>query len=80
MRPATYTVHEAKTQLSRLLEKASKGQEVIIARDRTPVAKLIAIDSPRKHRRPGRLKGKITLKPSFFKPMSRRELKNWGLQ
>jgi prevent-host-death family protein len=38
-----YTVHQAKTNLSRLLEEASSGEEVIIARDKVPVAKLVPI-------------------------------------
>ena len=39
----TYTVHQAKTNLSKLLKEAEAGQEVIIARGKVPVAKLVAI-------------------------------------
>jgi len=59
-----YTVHQAKTNLSRLIEEAEKGNEVVIARGKTPVAKLVAIGQ--KERTPGRFKDRITIKPSFF--------------
>jgi len=40
-----YTVHQAKTHLSRLLKEAEAGQEVIVVRGTKPVAKIVAIDS-----------------------------------
>ena len=46
------TIHHAKTNLSRLIEKASEGEEVIIARGSKPVAKLIAVGEVGK-RQPG---------------------------
>src|SRR4029077_10592634 len=52
-----YTVHQAKTNLSRLLEEASAGKEVIIARGKEPVAKLVAIGTTRVKRQPGKLAG-----------------------
>ncbi len=73
-----YTVHQAKTNLSRLLEEAEKGREVVIARGRTPVAKLVAIGRGHKRRTPGKLKDRIIIKPSFFEPMTAAELKDWG--
>jgi prevent-host-death family protein len=75
-----YTVHQAKTNLSRLLEEAAKGKEVVIARGRTPVAKLVAIGRGHKQRTPGKFKERITIKPSFFEPMTTAELKQWGLE
>ncbi len=75
-----YTVHEAKTNLSKLLRKAANGEEVIIARGKKPIAKLVALESPRKKRVPGRLKGKIHLHPSFFDPMTKEELAEWGIE
>jgi antitoxin (DNA-binding transcriptional repressor) of toxin-antitoxin stability system len=47
-----YTVHQAKTNLSRLIEEAEKGNEVVIARGKTPVAKLVAIGVGQKQRTP----------------------------
>jgi prevent-host-death family protein len=78
--PSIYTVHQAKTQLSRLIEEALRGREVIIARGKTPVAKLVPLDSARQAREPDRLKGKITILPSFYEPMTPEERKEWGME
>jgi antitoxin (DNA-binding transcriptional repressor) of toxin-antitoxin stability system len=75
-----YTVHQAKTNLSRLIEMAEKGNEVVIARGKTPVAKLVAIGRGQKRRTPGRFKDRITIEPSFFEPMTPEELKDWGIE
>jgi prevent-host-death family protein len=75
-----YTVHQAKTNLSKLLRKAANGEEVIIARGKKPVAKLVALDIPGKKRVPGSLKGKIRIHASFFDPMSKEELAEWGIE
>lgn len=62
------SVHEAKTHLSRLLQLVEAGEEVTIARDGRPVARLVSITKtlPRK---PGRLKGKVTISPDFDDPL-----------
>lgn len=60
---ATVNVHEAKTNLSRLLEKAERGEEVIIARDGKPIARLLAL--PRK-RLSGDLMGTMAVPDAFF--------------
>jgi prevent-host-death family protein len=65
-----YAVRQAKTNLSKLLRKASRGEEVIIARGKKPVAKLLALEKPPKKRVPGRWKGKIRIHRSFFDPMT----------
>jgi antitoxin (DNA-binding transcriptional repressor) of toxin-antitoxin stability system len=75
-----YTVHHAKTNLSRLIEEAEKGNEVVIARGKTPVAKLVAIGRGHKQRTPGKFKDLIAIKPSFFEPMTAAELKDWSLE
>jgi len=54
-----YTVHQAKTNLSRLIEEAEKGNEVVITRGKTPVAKLVAIGVGQKQRTPGRFEDRI---------------------
>lgn len=51
--------HEAKTTLSRLLDEAAAGQEIIIAKAGKPVARLVAVESARKPRVLGVLTGKI---------------------
>jgi prevent-host-death family protein len=75
-----YTVHQAKTNLSRLLEEVSDGKEVVIARGKEPVAKIIAIGSALKRRVPGRLAGKISASHNAFVPLSDRELKELGFE
>lgn len=75
-----YTVHEAKTNLSRLLEQASAGKDVVIARGREPVAKIIAVGSSRKKRIPGRFIGKFSSSPDAFAPLTDQELKDLGLE
>jgi antitoxin (DNA-binding transcriptional repressor) of toxin-antitoxin stability system len=73
-----YTVHQAKTNLSRLIEQAENGDEVVIARGKKPVAKLVAL-AGRKRRIGGSLRGKISVPKTFFRPLSAAELKRWGL-
>ena len=75
-----YTVHQAKTHLSRLLKEACKGRDVLIARGKQPIARLVPLGSARKKRRPGRLRGKIRIQSSFFRPMSKSELAEWGIE
>jgi len=50
-------VHEAKTQLSRLLARVAAGEEVVIAKAGTPVARLVPVEQPKKKRELGFLKG-----------------------
>lgn len=75
-----YTVHQAKTNLSRLLEQASAGKDVVIARGREPVAKIVAIGSARKKRIPGRFAGKFSASPHAFAPLSDQELEDLGFE
>ena len=58
-------VHEAKTQLSRLLQEVEEGEEVVIARNGTPVAKLVPHVEQRKPREPGWAKGRVWIAPDF---------------
>lgn len=69
-------VHEAKTQLSRLLAQVEAGEEVIIARRGKPVARLVHCKA-KGRRQPGVLKGKIVITDSFFDPLPEDELKLW---
>lgn len=61
-------VHEAKTQLSRLLEEVERGEEVTIARNGKPVARLVRHQPPRRRWEPGWAKGKIWISPDFDEP------------
>ena len=76
----TYTVHQAKSQLSRLLQEACDGKEVVIARGSKPVARLVAIGAARKKRIPGRLKGQISYTPEAFDPLTDVEMKELGFE
>jgi prevent-host-death family protein len=70
------TIHAAKTHLSRLIARAEAGEEIIIARGRKPVAKLVPITAKPK-RVFGSMKGQFTVGPEFFEPMSEEELALW---
>lgn len=61
----TANIHEAKLHLSKLLEKVSKGKEVVIAKAGKSVAKLSGITPAKPIRKPGFLKGKIKIAENF---------------
>ena len=65
----TVNVHEAKTHLSRLLERVERGQEIVIARAGKPVARLVPVDPEPKRRPIGRDKGKIWMSDDFDDPL-----------
>lgn len=73
------TIHQAKTQLSRLIEEAERGEEVVILRGKKPVARIVPIKSAPKRRKLGILKGAFVVGPDFFEPLSEEELESWGL-
>ena len=60
-----FNIHQAKTNLSKLIEKAQKGEEVIIAKAGNPVAKLSVYKEESKPRKSGLLKGKIFVPDNF---------------
>jgi len=66
-------MHEAKTQLSRLVEKAAKGVPFIIAKSGKPLVKVTALDAPRGTKRLGFMQGEIAV-PEDFDRMGRREI------
>lgn len=57
-------VHEAKTHLSRLLERVARGEEITIGRAGRPVARLVPI-VPARSRKPGRWKGRLWVSEDF---------------
>jgi prevent-host-death family protein len=69
-------VHEAKTQLSRLLLNVESGEEVVIARDGKPVARLVRYEEARKKRVLGRDAGKVWISPNFDDEV---DPETWGL-
>jgi len=72
------SVHEAKTHLSRLIEKVLAGEEVVIARNNRPVARLVREAPPKKKPLLGALKGQIVFDESFFDPLPEDELAAWN--
>jgi prevent-host-death family protein len=71
------TIHQAKTNLSRLIRKASEGEEVIIARGSKPVARLVPVGELKGKRQPGSLKGKLCVGTEFFEPLPPGDLSSW---
>lgn len=70
----TVNVHEAKTQLSRLLARVEAGEEVVIARGGKPIARLAPLSAPRPRRRFGSLRSRVAVDDSFFEPLPDEEL------
>ncbi len=71
------TIHQAKTNLSRLIRKAAEGEEVIISRGSDPVARLVPVGEIKGKRQPGSLKGRLHVGPEFFDPLPEDELSSW---
>lgn len=74
----TVTIHQAKTNLSKLIAEVLAGGEVVIARGKEPAVKLVPINPTKPKRMPGRLKGKIKLTDAFFEPLPEDELTLWN--
>lgn len=66
-RPTHYNVAEAKAHFSTLVRKALRGEEVLIARDNTPLLKLVPVGVP--SRQPGSAKGRIRIGKDFDAPL-----------
>lgn len=65
----TVNIHEAKTHLSRLIEDVSAGEEVIIARNGKPVARLLPVIARSRPRRPGQWRGQVRIGAEFDAPL-----------
>lgn len=65
----TVNIHEAKTHLSRLLERVRRGERIIIAKAGKPVAVLQAIDEKPRRRVPGMDRGRVIIHPDFDDPI-----------
>ena len=58
-------VYEAKTHLSKLLERVAEGEELVLGRAGKPMARLVPFREVRQPRKPGRLAGKVWIAPDF---------------
>ena len=65
----TINIHAAKTHLSRLVDQAVAGEEIIIARAGKPVARLVPLAAPRTSRRLGVLAGRLKVHRDFDEPL-----------
>jgi antitoxin (DNA-binding transcriptional repressor) of toxin-antitoxin stability system len=74
----TATIHEAKTNLSKLIELAERGEEVLIARGKKVVARIVPIAASPGKRRLDVLRGKFKVTSKFFEPLPDDELDAWN--
>jgi prevent-host-death family protein len=77
----TVNIHEAKTHLSRLVEEAAEGKEIVIAKAGKPRARLVPCAPARKKpRKLGWMKGQIWISDDFDAPLSDEDLRLWGMK
>ncbi len=69
MSDIVYNLYQAKTQLSKLVDRAAAGEEIIIAKAGTPLAKLIPVSRRTRRRKPGGWKGRIRIAEDFDAPL-----------
>lgn len=74
------SVHEAETQLSRLIEQARQGDEILIVEGDVPIARLTAVGSDRVGRRFGAMAGRARIDERFFEPLPEDELRAWEMR
>jgi len=67
--PRILNIYEAKTHLSELVERASRGEEVVIAKAGRPKARLVPVASPTRDRKPGLWKGRVRIASDFDAPL-----------
>ena len=70
-------VHEAKTHFSKLLARVEAGEEILIGRAGTPVAKLVPVATGRTPRVPGSARGQVAMAPDFDAPLPEEVLKDF---
>ena len=70
-------IHAAKTHLSRLIEQACAGEEIVIARGNRPVVRLVPVDATEPRTEFGSMAGLIEIGPEFFEPLPEEELERW---
>jgi prevent-host-death family protein len=70
-------IHAAKTHLSKLIEKACSGEEIVIARNSEPVVRLVPVHRPEPQREFGALRGRLAIPEEFFEPLPDDELDAW---
>ena len=71
------TIRQAKINLSSLVERAERGEEVVIARGKHPVVRLVPVKPAATKRTPGLFAGELKLGPAFFEPLPPEEMEGW---
>lgn len=69
MGSAIRSLYQAKTELSALVERAAKGEEIVIAKNGVPMAKLVPFAKSASKRRPGGWEGKVWTSDDFDEPL-----------
>lgn len=69
MATRVYNLYQAKTSLSRLVNRVANGEEIVIAKAGVPVARLVPVARPIPRRKPGRWKGKVRIASDFDAPL-----------
>jgi antitoxin (DNA-binding transcriptional repressor) of toxin-antitoxin stability system len=70
-------IHKAKAGLSKLVARACGGEDVVIARGKRPLVRLVPVNRPIPERKFGALRGKLIVDDTFFDPLSEAELAAW---
>jgi prevent-host-death family protein len=73
----TVTLYQAKTHLSRLVDRAAAGEEIVIAKSGRPRARLVPLEDTRALRVPGKGKGRWRLRRDFDAPLPRKVLEEF---
>ncbi|MDB5359023.1 MAG: hypothetical protein JWO51_320 [Rhodospirillales bacterium] len=71
------TIHNAKTNLSQLLARVEAGEEIILARGKEPIARIVPFRPRATKREFGAMRGIISVGPEFFEPLPASELDGW---
>ena len=74
---STYTLYNAKTHLSSLIDQACAGEEIIIAKGKQPLVKLVPLQVGRKGRQFGAMHGRAAVGDAFFESLPEDELLAW---
>ncbi len=72
-----HSIHAAKTNLSRLVERACAGEDVVIARGATPIVRLVPVNREPAGRKFGAMRGRARVTPAFFESLPEDELDAW---
>ncbi len=69
MAQAVYNLYEAKTALSRLVDRAAAGEEIVLAKSGKPMARLVPLAAPGRRREPGGWEGRVVIADDFDAPL-----------